>query len=491
MRVNLDVLSVYSVSCLAFYHKFMFYLHIMRELFLLTLLLLLPGCRVHHNVCLDQHTVDIPHVYNSDGEEGVVTVGQWWEEFGVPELNEVVEHALTRNLTLKQSWWRVAQACWQTRVVGSQKFPEITTTPAIQHTRGSNLGSSVVTGADHYTQYLLFNSLNYEVDLWKRIDSEVKAACYEMQATREDLDAVAWTLAGTLVDLWFTIQEQQTLLDVIDHQIEVSRTQLELIELRYSVAQSSALDVYQQRLLLAQTEQQRTPVETLLKTSQNQLTVLLGMAPDDTVYAIKSGLVSLPAFPAIGNPAELLCARPDLKAQYRRLQSADYQVAAAVADRFPRLELALTYDWQSVNAVGFFNDQITRILGSLITPILDGGRRQAEVKRRNAIVCELLNGYGQLFLDALLEVEDALFQEKQQIKFLDQLSKELEIAKVNLEESNWHYINGLNDYLSVIIAIQAQQNLERRVVAEKKQLLSIRTKLYRSLGGPYLTQWCM
>ncbi len=468
----------------------MFYLHIMRQLFLLILLFLMPGCRVHHQVRLDQHTVEIPHTYNSVDEEGVASVGQWWKEFGVPELNIVMDQALTRNLTLKQSWWQVAQACWQARVVGSQKFPEITTTPTVQHTRGSAFGIPAIAGVDHFTQYLLYNSLNYEVDLWRRIDSEAKAACYEMLATREDLDAVAWTLAGTIVDLWFTIQEQQTLLDVIDHQIEVSRTQLELIELRYSVAQSSALDVYQQRLQLAQTEQQRTPVETLLATTQNQLAVLLGVAPDDTKYAVENGLVSLPPFPATSHPAELLCNRPDLKAQYRRLQSADYQVAVAVADRFPRLDISLNYDWQSVNVASFFEDQITRIIASLVTPVFDGGRRRAEVQRRNAIVCQLLNGYGQLFLDALLEVEDALVQEKQQLKLLDQLSKELEIANVNLEESNWHYINGLNDYLSVIVAVQAQQNLERRIVTEKKQLLSIRSRLYRSLGGPYLTQWC-
>ena len=458
-----------------------------------SLVFLMAGCKVHHTLPLNRHTVEIPQDYLHGKEEGSATVGEWWKAFNVPELNEVMDQALSGNLTLKQSWWRVAQACWQAKVVGSQKIPEITTMPSVGHFRSSssgisNTGNSLVVGKDHFTQYLLLNSLNYEVDLWKRIDSQVKAACFEMQATREELDATAWTLAGTVADLWFSIQEQQTLLDVIDHQIKVSRTQLELIELRYSVAQSSALAVYQQRLQLAQIEQLRTPVETQLSTLQNQMAVILGIPPEDTGYVVENGIVPLPPFPEIGSPGELLCNRPDLRAQLRLLQSADYQVAAAVADRFPRLNLSIGYDLQSLNYRHLFEDQISHIVGSLILPVIDGGRRRAEVQRRNAIVCELLNQYGQLFLDALLEVEDALIQEKQQIKFLEQLKNELEIAKINLEESNWHYINGLNDYLSVIAAIQALQNLERRIVLEKKTVINYPCKAlsfsWRTLSHP-------
>lgn len=88
-------------------------------------------------------------------------------------------------------------------------------------------------------------------------------------------------------------------------------------------------------------------------------------------------------------------------------------------------------------------------MGSFFTPIFDGGRRRAEVRRTKAIVCELLNGYWQQFLDALLEIEDALAQERYQLDLLDHLEREIIIAKANLEELRWHYINGLNDYLTV------------------------------------------
>lgn len=473
--------------------------------FALVFLALLAGCKVHQSLDLCRPCVDIPVEYEYGDEEGAIYQGEWWKEYGIPQLDLTVETALSNNLDLKQSWWRVAQACWQAKVVSSQKFPEIFTTPSITHTRtkGDNLGffggmgdggGGLIppeTGSDNFTFYLLANSLTYEVDLWRRIDSESRAACYEVRASREDLESAAWLLSGSVVDLWFTIQEQQTLLKVIDHQIKVSRTQLELIELRFSLGQSSALDVYQQRLQLSETEQDRTPVETALLTSQNLMATLLGGPPSGQNYFSEKGLVDLPPFPAIGYPSELLCYRPDLRAIYNRLESADYLVAAAVADRFPKLTLGIDYDFQAQDIKDIFSNQISRIVAALATPVFDGGRRRAEVYRRQAIVCELVNAYGQGFLDALLEVEDSLVQEKQQLKLLKQLEKSLEIATNNLEESNWNYINGNIEYLSVIAAIQSKQALERRFVVEKKRLLTIRAKLYRALGGPFITRWCM
>jgi len=56
-------------------------------------------------------------------------------------------------------------------------------------------------------------------------------------------------------------------------------------------------------------------------------------------------------------------------------------------------------------------------------------------------------------------------------------------AQSTLEESRSRYIHGIEDYLTVLIAVQSLQQLQRRMISEKKSLLSIRSKLYRSIGG--------
>ena len=48
------------------------------------------------------------------------------------------------------------------------------------------------------------------------------------------------------------------------------------------------------------------------------------------------------------------------------------------------------------------------------------------------------------------------------------------------------YANGQNEYLDVISAIQALQQVQRREVLVRKDVLSNRASLYLALGGKWL-----
>ena len=48
------------------------------------------------------------------------------------------------------------------------------------------------------------------------------------------------------------------------------------------------------------------------------------------------------------------------------------------------------------------------------------------------------------------------------------------------------YANGQNEYLDVISAIQALQQVQRREVLVRKDVLSNRASLYLALGGTWL-----
>ncbi len=87
--------------------------------------------------------------------------------------------------------------------------------------------------------------------------------------------------------------------------------------------------------------------------------VLMGDPPDKTDFTVEEGLVDLPPFPDIGTPADLLANRPDLRAQHRRLMAVDYEVAAAIADRFPRLDLSFSYDFQATKIKDLFDAYIS------------------------------------------------------------------------------------------------------------------------------------
>ncbi len=445
-----------------------------------TLLFLFSGCSVYH-VSDYSPPVSIPDAFLND-QPGVGNISQWWKEFDEPDLNELVAQALDNNMDIRQAWSRLERARANLCIVSSVLYPQLSLAPSVAYNsvirRRDDINTSRV-------DYILRPTLSYEVDLWKKIDSNVKSATLQTLVSWEDLESTALVLSGAVTDLWFVIQEQQALIKLINYQIEVSMTLLEIVELRFGIGEASALDVYQQRLQMEEVKAQLIPVENRLKTATYELHVLLGIPPEQRMCPdLMLEKIALPAFPDLGTPTDLLCRRPDLRAAYFNLESADYDVAAAVADLFPKLTLDASYLFTADKIENIFNNQIGVIAANIFQPIFDGFRRRCEVRRREAIVAELLSKFGAVFLNALREVESAIVTEKSQLMLIAQIDKEIEISKLYLDEARLRYSRGLNDYLQVINAIQSLQSLQRRVVRENTILLTNRSRLYRALAGP-------
>jgi outer membrane protein TolC len=168
-----------------------------------------------------------------------------------------------------------------------------------------------------------------------------------------------------------------------------------------------------------------------------------------------------------------------------RLQAADWQVAAARANRLPAIRLTATAQYGKGDMDVLFDNWLLSLAGNLTAPIFDGSRRAAEVDRRQAFADENLSAYRQAVLTAIKEVEDALVSEVKQREHIKALENVLVTARKALEEAGIRYRNGLTDYLPVLTQLLAVQNLERNLIRQRAILLNSRVSLYRSLGGTW------
>ncbi len=445
--------------------------------------------RVHE---LDRPAVAIPESFDTNGVLGDHVVDRWWIEFEDAELTRAIETAFEHNPSLRQAFRRLDQAGAITRITNSERIPQVSVQGGASRTElVDRNGRDLQTGAEETTRttdrrYFAAGVLSWEIDLWNRIGSAVAAEELRFEATRRDVEETALLLASEIADAWFTIQEQRALLQLLDEQIRVSETLLELTELRFSLGDGTALDVLQQRQQLAATRSAIPETRSTLDRQQHRLAVLLGRPPRDAGFEPSATLPELPAFPILEKPVNLLETRPDLRAAMLRVRAADHDVAAAIAARYPRLVLDLSYEFSAARSSEIFERETSSLLGSLIAPLVDGGRRRAEVARRRSIVQEQLEAFGAAYLDALREVEDALSSERHQLDLVERLREQLELSRANLDESRSRYSNGLTDYLSVIVAVQALQELERRWISEQKRLLAFRAGLYRATGGIWM-----
>ena len=435
---------------------------------------LLMGCNPH------QVNRDVqPLVHGNDAYslsvEGMKPQIRWWETLNDTFLDAVVKEALSENLTLRQAHARIEQAIAADKEAASFLYPEIT---------GEVSGGSEWQGRDKPEDtYNARTALSWEVDLWGRLSSARNAAGYEILASREELEAAAILLTTQVAETYFQVIEQNLQLALLDSQIKVGETFLELIELRFSYGEASVVDVFQQRQQLASTHTQVPVVQSRLRTLKNRLNVQLGRSPVSKPLRVAGDFPQLPELPSTGVPLDLLKNRPDLREIYNGLVAIDYRVAEAVADRLPKIGLH--------GDAGFTDTFSTegRLLSLLLEaamPIIDWGRRKSEVEKNEAMFREELAEYSEAYLTAIEEVENALWQERHQKELLKALEDQISIARSNLAETRNRYRQGLTDYLPVLTALQSLQRLERDILSSQRQLISIRILLYRAIGGSRL-----
>jgi NodT family efflux transporter outer membrane factor (OMF) lipoprotein len=293
------------------------------------------------------------------------------------------------------------------------------------------------------------------------------------------------TLAAEVVQRWVNIISQRMQKRLLEHQLQTNLTFLELVELRFHMAMVSVLDVYQQKQIVEDIKAEIPLVEAREQLLRHELALLMGKPPQTILDINREKLPKPVEIPAIGLPADLLSARPDLRAAGMRLWAADWQVAAARADRLPAIRLTAQAHYGEADVDVLFDNWLISLTGNLTAPILDGKRRAAEVDRRLAIVDEKVAVYRQTVLTAIKEVEDALVSEAKQREHIKWLEKVTDTARKALTEAGNRYRKGLNDYLPVLTQLLTVQDLERELIRQQANLLEARISLYRALGGTW------
>jgi NodT family efflux transporter outer membrane factor (OMF) lipoprotein len=405
----------------------------------------------------------------------------WWYALDSDELNQLLTRAFAGNLSLQQAWARLEQARALAVQAGADLYPDLNATGDSTHSRQRRENGTTDTFTTR--NYAIGLSTTYEIDLWGRIRAEQNAANISAAATREDWNTTVITLAANVTTTWARILSQQSQLRLLEAQLKTNEIYLELVELRYRKGIVSALDVFQQQQIVEGVKSQIPLVEAQEQLFHNQRAVLLGQAPGSRLDIKTTDLPMPEQVPAAGLPADLLANRPDVRAAGLRLESADWQLAAARANRLPALSLTGAVGYGPADIDLMLDNWIMSLASSLTAPLLDGGRRAAEVDRTRAVIDENLAAYRETVLTAIREVEDALVSEHYQRRYLAALDRQLQAARYALVEAREQYRKGVEDYLPVLTQLLAVQNLERDLITQKTQLLIDRIDLYKALGG--------
>ena len=431
--------------------------------------------------------VKLPEKFSASGAPAAPD--KWWTALGDENLNKLIEQALADNFDLQSTWARLTQARAKARKAGADLWPSLDadggasrkrTVTVVNQRDGTSRRNKV--RADSFSLGL---TASYELDLWGRVRSTQDAAQLDLSATREDLHAAAITLTAEVADTWYQLVEQRGQIGLLDQQIKTNEDYLELVTLRFRRGQVTATDVLQQRQLLKSKEGQKVQSLATLEVLMHQLAILLGKPPDSAVAPAANTLPALPPLPDTGVPVEWIGRRPDIRSAYLDVQAADRRVATAIADCFPKISLSVSTETTATRVRQVFDNWVATLAANLTAPLFDGGLRLAEVDRTKAAVSERVSTYGQVVLDSLKEVEDALTQETQQREYLKSLKDQLELSQQSTDQVMKSYIKGTESFLRFLTTLLSHQQLQQTNLQAQRELIQYRIDLYKALGGSW------
>lgn len=450
--------------------------------FILFTLLLLTACNPLRPSQLE--LPEFPQSYATEQAGSITQLSEhWWEDFNDPRLNQLQQQLFSSNLNLRQALYRLQQLEALQKISGASLSPQLNLngslsrdqSPAIpKDTTATNTRASIAAG--------------YEIDLWDKLRDKEKAAELRLQAGESDAQALLLSLSAQLTEQYFFAVGQRALLKLLKQQTARKDEFLQAVTERYRTGLSTATEVYQAQQNLAIVEVQIPENQTALTQAENGIALLLGQFPG-SISIDRDELPQLTNVVDIGLPADLLARRPDVTEAFLQLQAADHELAAALAEKLPTINLSATLGRSATHlAAGDIEGTFWNLMLGIAQPLIDGGRRQAETERQHAIRAEKLTAYQNTLLTAFQEVETTLVAEANSTEKATRLERQRQINRKNLQLTLNNYLYGLTDSRDLLLSQVAQLEILSQQLINQRQQISNRITLARALGGSWMTE---
>ena len=412
---------------------------------------------------------------------------QWWTQFGSPQLNRLIEQARAGSFDLAAAVARVQQAQASTVIAGSSLLPEVKAGLNANRQkllRGNGYSQLDADSSNKAVDYFDANlSATYEVDFWGAKRASRDSAQFALQASEFDRATVELTLLSGVANTYaqtLSLREQQRIAEL---NLANAQSVLKLVQTRFDSGSATALELAQQKSLVAAQQRQLPLIQQQAQDALISLATLLGQ-PVQQLAAHQESFDRL-QWPGIasGVPSDLLTHRPDIARAEAQLAGAAADLKVARAAMLP----AVTLTAQLGSGANQFDDLLRspfyNLTAGLVAPIFNNGRLRAERDKATARQQELLQTYRGAIINAFADVEKAL----NSIRGLDEQrqwqSEELNQAQNAFNIAQSRYQAGAEDLLTVLETqrtLYAAQDLNVQLRLSRMQA-SI--ALYKALGG--------
>ena len=402
----------------------------------------------------------------------------WREVFTDPQLQALIEQALTSSPDIRTAALRVQEA--QAPLLASKLafIPALTLSP--QGTVSSwDKGKATQT-------YSLPVTASWQIDMFGQLLNLKRQAQATLEQTLAYEQNVRVQLIANTANLYYTLLMLDRQLQITEGTAEIlkknTETMIAMKEAGFYNTTEAAVE--QSRAAYAQVQASIPDIRSSIREVENSLCLLLG----EPAHGIERSVLEEQQLPnefSVGIPLQLLSNRPDVKAAEQALASAYYNTNVARSNFYPRITLSGSAGWTNSAGAAIVNPAklLASAVASLTQPIFQNGANIAKLKIAKAQQEEAKIQFQTTLLNAGNEVSNALDMYQACTEKVNARNMQVNSAKNAADYTKELFNLGTSTYLEVLSAEQSYLSAQLSEVSDTFSRMQAVISLYQALGG--------
>ncbi len=399
--------------------------------------------------------------------------------------------ALASAPTLAAAIARIDGARAGVRAARAEQLPNIAASGAVARERinqqqfGGALPPGVAIAPDRTTYDLAVDG-SWDADLFGRLRATRNAAAARLDAASADAAGVRLALRADIARGIIDARALDAGIAVARRDIASAADLVSITRARARAGVAPGVDVVRAQSLEADAAARLELLADRRAAAIGQLATLTALSVQDVIAALQQPTgAAVPSTPVLAIPSLQLRARPDIAAAERRLAAADQEIAAAAAERYPRLSITAALGLFTLGLSNLLDERsLTGSLGAgLAGPLLDFGRVGARIDRRQAEAREAFAEYRRALFAGLGETEAALGAVSAADRRSAALERQSALDGDATALARERYRRGLDNFLAVIDAERSGFASSASAIEARADASRARIALYRAVGG--------
>ncbi len=418
---------------------------------------------------------------------------RWWEAFGSPPLNALVERALTHNGSIAAADATLLASNEEVRAIAGKRLPQLdaSTRAEQEQVNLAAYGFSLPPGVDfsstpHFHLYTVGAGISFDPDLFGGLRRQQEQGEAQAEAQRRQAEAAHLSIAGRVVTQVLTIAALRKQIDVADALLADDQRNVDLTQKRQNAGEGTMVEVLNAEAQHAADRGNIPQLRQQLDEARHLLATLVGIAPADlgqTDFDLATLL--LPASVPVALPSALVHQRPDILQAEADLHAATAAIGVATARLYPDITLGATLSQAGPTGGDLIRNAFRGydIFGAIAAPIFHGGtlkaQRAASIDRAHAAAAT----YQQTVLDAFGQVADLLSALQNDARSVANQQDSVSVAQRSLALSRRSFQVGNSGILQVLDSERLFQRANTDLVlAQTRQYLNV-ARLYVATAG--------